>query len=203
MWYFADPMCSWCWGFSPVIDAIKSTFGEKLPIVLNLGGLRPGTTVALASETRQEILHHWHAVQQTSGQDFTFEGALPVGFIYNTEPASRAVVVLGEIDATLTLEYFKVIQKAFYLDQVDVTQIDQLSSLAQGYGVDRQQFNDLYHTDEIIQKTQAHFYRTQQFGVRGFPTLILHYNERYFPLSNGYQSFEVLEPKIRTILLSL
>ncbi len=26
--YVADPMCSWCWGFSPVIDAIRERFGS-------------------------------------------------------------------------------------------------------------------------------------------------------------------------------
>ena len=30
--YVADPMCSWCWGFSPVIDKIDETFGETAPV---------------------------------------------------------------------------------------------------------------------------------------------------------------------------
>ena len=38
--YFADPMCSWCWGFSPVIEAISEQFGTSLPIRLIMGGLR-------------------------------------------------------------------------------------------------------------------------------------------------------------------
>ena len=42
--YFADPMCSWCWGFAPVINAIRGRYGERLPVRLIVGGLRPGTT---------------------------------------------------------------------------------------------------------------------------------------------------------------
>ena len=42
--YFADPMCSWCYGFWPVIAAVQAAFGETLPIRLVMGGLRPGTT---------------------------------------------------------------------------------------------------------------------------------------------------------------
>ena len=76
LWYFADPMCSWCWGFSPVMHEIKNTFDQKLKIALMLGGLRPGTTEAMSEAARKEILHHWHEVQKKCGADFTFEDAL-------------------------------------------------------------------------------------------------------------------------------
>lgn len=41
--YIADPMCSWCWGFSPIIEKVRDHFGEALPMELLMGGLRPGT----------------------------------------------------------------------------------------------------------------------------------------------------------------
>jgi len=47
LWYFADPMCSWCWGFTPAIGAIKESYSDRLKIALMLGGLRPGTTERL------------------------------------------------------------------------------------------------------------------------------------------------------------
>ena len=48
--YFADPMCSWCYGFWPVIAAVQAAFGETLPIRLVMGGLRPGTTEVMTEE---------------------------------------------------------------------------------------------------------------------------------------------------------
>ena len=92
LWYFADPMCSWCWGFSSVIEDIKDHYDEHLNIALMLGGLRPGTTEAISDESRAEILHHWHQVHELTGQSFFFDGALPAGFVYDTEPPSRAVI---------------------------------------------------------------------------------------------------------------
>ena len=35
--YFADPMCSWCWGFEPVISGLVDHFGERLPVTLIIG----------------------------------------------------------------------------------------------------------------------------------------------------------------------
>ena len=38
--YLADPMCSWCYGFSPVIAAIAERFEDRMPLQLVMGGLR-------------------------------------------------------------------------------------------------------------------------------------------------------------------
>ena len=36
--YFSDPMCSWCYGFSPVMEEIRREFGPALPIrVVKIG----------------------------------------------------------------------------------------------------------------------------------------------------------------------
>ena len=94
LWYFADPMCSWCWGFTPAIGAIKESYSDRLKIALMLGGLRPGTTEPVTPKFREETLHHWQDVHKMTGQPFAFEGAMPEGFVYDTEPASRAVIAV-------------------------------------------------------------------------------------------------------------
>jgi len=92
--YFADPMCSWCWGFAPVIEAIRQRFGDALPIRLMMGGLRPGTTKPLDEAGKRTIREHWEHVHEATGQPFDFRFFEREGFIYDTEPASRAVVVV-------------------------------------------------------------------------------------------------------------
>ncbi|MCK7496210.1 MAG: hypothetical protein MZW92_38730 [Comamonadaceae bacterium] len=41
LWYVADPMCSWCWGFAPVIEGIKAAYCERMKIALMLGACGP------------------------------------------------------------------------------------------------------------------------------------------------------------------
>ena len=36
--YFADPMCSWCYGFSPVMGALARQFEGRLPVRVVMGG---------------------------------------------------------------------------------------------------------------------------------------------------------------------
>lgn len=89
--YVMDPMCSWCWGFAPVAEALsRQAVADGVAFHLVAGGLRAGHGAALDPNTRGYILGHWQTVQQTTGQPFRFDDALPEGFVYDTEPACRA-----------------------------------------------------------------------------------------------------------------
>ncbi len=201
LWYFADPMCSWCWGFSPAIEAVRDAYRKRMKIALVLGGLRPGTTEPMTPTAREEILHHWHAVHERTGQPFHFEGALPEGFVYDTEPASRAVITVGGLDPSLIFPLFKSIQAAFYAEGRDVTQTAVLCELATRLGVDAASFLHAYDRDDSRAKTQAHFRQARQAGVQGFPTLILQQDEQLHPISTGCLPLDTVRAAIDACLV--
>ena len=203
LWYFADPMCSWCWGFSPVITRIKQHFGDQLKISLNLGGLRPGTTEPITRTLRDEILHHWQDVHRLTGQPFRFENAMPEGFIYNTKPPSRAVLSFDKLQPENTLNYFSGIQSAFYTEGLDVTQENILTELTQQYGVDTEAFHTLFASNELRELTWEHFKRSRQAGVQGFPTLIWQQEEMTETLCRGYLPWETISRVISQQLSKL
>lgn len=185
LWYFADPMCSWCWGFSPTFKAVLDLYHDRMKIALVLGGLRPGETVPMTTAGRDDILHHWRQVQTLTGQPFRFENALPDGFVYDTEPASRAVVVVSSIDPGLVFPMFQSIQSTFYAQARDVTQTVVLADLAAKLGVDTAVFLHAFDSDTARTRTQTHFHHARQAGVRGFPTLIVQQGAQLHPICNG------------------
>ena len=89
--FVADPMCSWCWGFSPVITAIDEAVRDRAAITLVVGGLRPGTTEAMDDAMKGTIRHHWEEVGRASGQPFSFEffELRSPGLVGATSEASR------------------------------------------------------------------------------------------------------------------
>lgn len=190
LWYFADPMCSWCWGFSPVIARIKEEFSDRIAISLVLGGLRPGTVEPMSAELRDEILHHWHEVHRLTGQEFLFDNAMPEGFIYDTELASRAVLTFGKLQPGDTLAYFSAIQSAFYTQGLDVTQEKVLLELASHFSVNPQAFQELFASEDLRALTQEHFKRSRQAGVQGFPSLIWQQEKQIETLSRGFLPWE-------------
>ena len=193
LFYFADPMCSWCWGFSPVIEALVRAF-PALPVSLIMGGLRAGNSAPTAPAFRAEIQQHWREVQRRTGQAFLFDQALPDGFIYDTEPACRAVVTLTELNRPVALAYFRSVQKAFYMEHADVTGIDTLSRLASGFAIADGDFRQHFESEAVRAKTRRHFAFAQQVGVRGFPTVVLGDARGYRLLTHGYRPFDVLRP---------
>jgi putative protein-disulfide isomerase len=191
LWYFADPMCSWCWGFSPVIETLREQYHGRMKIALVLGGLRHETAPMVAAQ-RDEILHHWNAVHERTGQPFRFDGALPDGFVYDTEPACRAVVTASGIDPAQIFAVFKAIQSAFYAEGRDVTRADVLADLAAGLGIDASRFLQAFGSDEARARTRAHFRQARVAGVRGFPTLILQQDSQLHPVSVGLQPLDTV-----------
>ena len=104
---------------------------------------------------------------------------MPEGFVYDTEPASRAVVTMADLSPDKIFPYFKSIQSAFYVGQKDVTNADTLAELATQHDVTVDEFSTHFQTDEVKKKTHQHFYSTHQAGVRGFPSLALQKNTEF------------------------
>lgn len=194
--YVMDPMCSWCWGFAPVIDAIQLAFAQ-LPLHLVAGGLRPGVADPMTDSARQALTEHWQAVRNNTGQPLLTPNALPAGFIYNTEPACRALVVARELDAGRTWEMVRNIQQAFYAQAQDVTQCPVLADLAGQAGYNRDRFAKAFVAEAAQAAVAADFAWTANLGISGFPTLLAERNGMLALLSQGYQSADSIMPLLR------
>ena len=193
--YVMDPMCSWCWGFAPVFDALaEQARAAGVAARLLVGGLRPGTRQALDAGTRGYILEHWRAVSERTGQPFRFDGALPEGFIYDTEPACRALVTVRRLAPEQVWSLLSSIQQAFYVEGRDVTRPAVLLELAEALGVPRQAFASAFDSAELHAATQADFARAANLGIAGFPTLLAERDGQLALLTNGYQPVEALAP---------
>ena len=190
--YIADPMCSWCWGFSPVIGKIAETFGEQVPARIMVGGLRPGTTEPMDENKKTMIRTHWEHVQEASGQAFDFSFFDRDGFVYDTEPACRAVVTARKLDDTKVLDFLAVLHRSFYADNRDVTDASVLVDIAGEFGYDRGEFELIHASPETIEETRADFYFAQQSGITGFPTLLAIEDKKPLMVTAGYQKWENL-----------
>ena len=194
--YFADPMCSWCWGFSPVIQKIADSYRNQLTVQIHLGGLRAGNTKVMDNDQRMYILNHWFSVNEASGQPFEFSFQMPEGFVYDTEPACRAVKTMQIMNQQQDLNYFSAIQQAFYAENKDVTQTTVLSKLAMNHDVTQQDFEELFESDDLRQRTNSDFVLSQRMGVNGFPTIIGKKADDYVYITQGFQLFEQVEKTI-------
>lgn len=192
--YVMDPMCSWCWGFAPVAQALAEqarACGVEMWLVV--GGLRRERMV-MDSAGRERTLSYWRAVHDASGQPFDLEGGLPDGLIYDTEPACRALVAARDLDEPSVGALARRIQQAFYVERCDVTQAQRLVALAEDVGLARGAFAERFDSQAIRDATAADFNWARNLGIAGFPTLLAEHEGQLALLTNGYQPLTALQP---------
>ncbi|HUE93662.1 DsbA family protein [Pseudomonas sp.] len=192
--YVMDPMCSWCWGFAPVLESLaEQAAAAGVGLQLVLGGLRRDG-VAIDAAARVRYLGYWQAVNASTGQLFNFEAGLPEGLVYDTEPACRALVTARSLAPDMVWPLAQLIQRAFYTEGVDVTRASVLVELAERAGIPRIVFAEAFDSVEQRAATAADVSWVQDLGIAGFPTLLAERNGQLALLTNGYQPLEVLQP---------
>ncbi len=169
--YFADPMCSWCYGFAPVIRAIADRFEGRLPVRMVMGGLRAGNTTPMTEKDREYIRGAWTRVGEASGQPFDFAFFEREHFVYDTEPACRAVVTMRRLAPEKALAFKARVSRAFYGENRDTTDVKVLAALAPEFGIDAERFELEMLSADARNETFRDFLTSQQAGVQGFPLL--------------------------------
>ncbi|MES2340997.1 MAG: DsbA family protein [Pseudomonadota bacterium] len=200
--YFADPMCSWCYGFSPVIADIRKTFGAALPIQLIMGGLRPGTDTPMTDEAKASLAGHWTHVTEASGLPFDPAVLETPGFLYDTDPAARAVVWVRRQDPELALTFLGDLQAAFYAENQNITDPLVLAALITRHGLNGESFLAAFDTEDLKHETWRDYGTSQKAGVTGFPTLIAGPTEAgaYGVVTRGFQPGAAVVPMLEAWL---
>jgi len=192
--YVMDPMCSWCWGFAPVLESLaEQAAAAGVGLHLVAGGLRRDS-VAIDAAARVRYLGYWQAVNAGTGQLFNFNDGLPEGLVYDTEPACRALVTARQLAPDLVWPLTRLIQQAFYTEGVDVTRASVLVELAEQAGIPRIVFAEPFDSQAMRAATAADVSWVQDLGIAGFPTLLAEREGQLALLTNGYQPLEVLQP---------
>ncbi len=197
--YFADPMCSWCYAFGPELDAFLARHpGLRLDVVM--GGLRAGNREAMTPAFRDMLAGHWDHVRRESGLPLTSAALERPGFVYDTEPACRAVVTVRMLAPGKAHAYLRRVQSAFYAEGHDVTEPAVLAELAEGLGLDRAAFLAAFAADAARAETALDFSTAHEMGVSGFPTIAAGYpHKQFFLLASGYTRGDVLDERLARI----
>jgi putative protein-disulfide isomerase len=197
--YVGDPMCSWCWGFSPVLDGLQQNLG--LPLRVMLGGLSTGDAVEEVDDRLAGMLaHHWHQVHEASGQPFDHRILERRGWRYDTELPCRAVVAMRELAPERTKEFFDRLHRAFYAEGIDITVAAPYPELVGSVVPDVDAFMASLGSELTNQRTLEDFVTSRQLGIGGYPTLLLRRGTELAMATKGWASLDVLEPAIRNWL---
>ena len=168
--YAANPMCSWCWGFAPAIRAVRERWPDlKLTVVTGRLGHGRG---AMRDADKAEVRQHWEHVRARSGQPFDFGFFEREGFVYDTEPPCRALILVRGTYPALAEPFLHRLQERFYALGEDVTDADLLADAAAEFGLDRGDFARHFAGDAARAASLDEWRATAGIGVTGYPTLL-------------------------------
>ena len=209
--YVGDPMCSWCYGFGvPLQQLLEQLPGVPLAIVL--GGLRAYNKEVMPDTLKSTLHHHWEEVSKRSGKPFGQGQFDREGYIYDTEPACRAVVTIRAHAAEHTLAMYHAVQHAFYAMGRDITQTTVLADVWQelvdsktigDVSFTREAFVAAFESDSIKTQTRNDFAMVQQWGIRGFPALIAVVNGKAQMVANGYMEADEMLQRVQQVFANI
>ncbi len=198
--YVGDPMCSWCYGFSSVIQTLFRKYRNSVRMTLRMGGLHPGNDYVVTDAYRRFLLGHWNEIAERTGQRFSFGILDKLGWIYDTEKACRAAVVVRTLRPGSEYPYFAAIQAGFYALNRDPHDPDSFAEAAAEFGIAREEFLAAYADDAVKAETAGDFEWARSLGVNGFPTVLVRDRRGLAVLTRGYQPLQALEEPLATWL---
>ncbi len=167
-------MCSWCWGFRPTWAKIRKALESKIEIQYIVGGLAPDTDTPMPDSMKMEVAGYWKGVQEhIPGTEFNFEFWDKCTPKRSTYPACRAVLAARKQNPESELDMIEAIQKAYYLNAQNPSEIETLVALAGSLELDVSLFEADLKSEALNKTLGQELVFARKIGERGFPSMIL------------------------------
>ncbi|MFM4926500.1 DsbA family protein [Aeromonas veronii] len=171
--YVYDPLCGWCYGAAPLLQAADTIAGLK--IELHAGGLWMGSRRQPMGEAlRDYVRPHDQRIEALTGQHFGEryfnELLLREGCLLDSEPPIRAVLAVTALggDGLVMLHRS---QQSHYRDGIWIGEPAFLATLAAEQGIVAEAFQQAYLQAPLLQHLADSQGWMKRLGGQGYPTL--------------------------------
>jgi putative protein-disulfide isomerase len=203
IFYVYDPLCSWCYGFSPVMKKFKQEYENEYSFEVVSGGMQSGERKQPISDIKDYLKGAYKNVTERTGVVFgeNFMEVLEKGErMLDSVPASVALSIIKDLKPEQSFNFAAELHKAIYYDGVDWNKMDSFVPYAERVGVSKEEFLRNASDDKYLQKAKADFKLAADFGVTGFPSVILKHNENYYLLAQGFMPYTDLNKTLEHVL---
>ena len=186
--YIYDPLCGWCYGAKPLVQAAQAV----LPVLLHGGGMMTGANrQPVSAQLRDYVMPHDRRIAEYSGQPFGqayFDGLLrDHSAVFDSAPPTAAVLAAERLGGR-GLELLGCLQSAHYVQGRRIADEAVLRELATAIGLDAEAF-DAEFKQVLANELQVHFKHSRgllaEVGGQGFPTLVLEQDGQFSLIDIG------------------
>lgn len=204
LYYIADPLCGWCYGFTPIMQQFAVQHPNACAIELVSGGMVTGAAVGpMDAAKRQFIAQAYKRVEATTGIRFGeayVNGTLHRPSVIQTSlTPSVALEVLREFAPGRALDIFHDIQVLLFFDGREPAEPSSYLPLAARYGMDTAVLLEKMADPAYTLRAEKQFDFAASLGVRGFPALIAETPAGFQVVASGYTPYDTLVARISTL----
>lgn len=192
-YYVMDPLCGWCYGFTPVVLQVRDAYKDVLDVQVIPGGMITGSRVGPVSEMAEYILQAYKKVEEYAGVQFgwPYLDMLQRGTeINDSEPPCRAIYTFQQIHPDQALDFTHALQLKLFREGKSLNNEYTYRELAEDFNTDPDAFIAAMATEESRYGTIQEFQWVEAAGITGFPCVILKKDGEYFLLARGFQPYE-------------
>lgn len=149
-------------------------------------------------DTQGILQSTWKNIQQKLGTEFNYDFWSKCQPRRSTYPACRACLVAR--DENLESEIYSAIQKAYYLEAKNPSDLDTLTECAAQVGMEPQRFQTAMAKTKASGQLESEIRQARKLGLNSFPSLAVVVNDKIEPINLDYLDHE---PMLREILNAL
>lgn len=201
--YIYDPLCSWCFGFSPVISKLYKRHKANIDFRVLTGGMVLGEQEGPIGNLPKAVKEGFATIEETTGvtfgQDFKTNLLVPGTAQLTSLPGALAMATFRIYQPDNTVPFAARIQQAIYKEGLAPAEAKTYGHCAEDFGMNSTDFMKLMVAKDKLEIVKKEFEVVKQWGIRGFPTVVYQKGDKGQILSRGYMPLEKIEENLKIV----
>ena len=200
--YIYDAYCGWCYGFSPVINAFHQKYQNDYTFEVVSGGLIIGDRIGpmdpnMAKYIKGAIPRLMDITGVKISEAYINSLGNPTRINDSMIPA-KAMAAFRKFEPNRVVEFASWLQKVQFVDSKDLTQIEVYKDAATAFKISPDDF--VREMEASTDDAKSDFMKAQQWGITGFPAVLIDRGDTLIALSNGFTDLPNLESSLQQAL---
>lgn len=201
--YIYDPLCGWCYGFTPVIQQLQERDNGNMEFNILSGGMITGDNRHPFSSMATYIQREHTNVEAMTGVKFGqafLEKLLPSEEIMDSEKPSIALTVFKQYQPENAITFAHDMQVALNYNGQSLNNDSTYRTLIKKFSLPEDEFISRLHDEHYRYETNQEFQLIQNWGITGYPAAILDTGKQLYLCARGFTTLDKLEETIENIL---
>lgn len=192
--YVFDPLCGWCYGFSPVIKQAYDTYKDKADFKVITGGMIIGDQIGPIGKIAEFLKGATARVTERTGAEFStlfLDTILTEGtqLLSSMEPSIAVQICKAEKPERI-FDFITELHKDIYISGLKTAIPADYARLAKKMGLDENKFINNLSENKFKQLAMQDFQEAGALGVDSYPAVLIRNKQGVRVISRGYVDWD-------------